>query len=242
MQFELPRTPHKGGAFETLCGHPFGRLSGLVAYAIAKMRARSWPLGGSIAFFCLLCCPSAWAADCMEEIRQRVGTPEMVRGQFEQSKQIAALERPLRSSGDFLMARNRGVLWRTRKPFPQVLKLTQHDIIQEQNGKVRFQLSAEREPAVQVINQALFALFAGDFAALEQSFSSTCKTEGGRWWVVMQPTASALARIFKEIRLEGANTVQRIELLEASGDRTEMRFHDTRVNSTLSVEEARRFD
>lgn len=189
-----------------------------------------------------VCCVPAWAADAMQEIRQRVGTPESVRGQFEQKKQIAALERPLLSTGDFLVARNRGVVWRTQTPFPQVLKLTRREIIQEQNGKVRFQLSAEREPAVKAVNQVLFALFAGDFAALEQSFSSNGKVEGERWRVTMQPSSQALAQLFREIRLEGANTVQRVELFEANGDRTEIRFKGMQVNSALSVEEVKLFD
>lgn len=189
-----------------------------------------------------LCCAPAWAADAMQEIRQRVGTPESVRGQFEQKKHIAALERPLRSRGDFLVARNRGVVWRTQTPFPQVLKLTRREIIQEQNGKVRFQLSAEREPAVKAVNQVLFALFAGDFAALEQSFTSSGKVEGERWRVTMQPSSNALAQLFKEIRLEGARTVQRVELFEANGDRTEIRFKDMQINSALSAEEVKLFD
>jgi len=193
-------------------------------------------------FCAALGCAPAWAADAMQEIRQRVGTPESVRGQFEQKKNITALERPLLSQGDFLVARNRGVVWRTLKPFPQVLKLTRREIVQEQSGKVRFQLSAEREPAVKAINQVLFALFAGDFAALEQSFTSSGKVEGDHWRVVMQPTSNALAQLFKEIRLEGANTVQRVELLEANGDRTEIRFKGMQVNSALNADEVKLFD
>jgi hypothetical protein len=189
-----------------------------------------------------LCCAPAWAADAMQEIRQRVGTPESVRGQFEQKKYITALERPLLSQGDFLVVRNHGVVWRTRKPFPQVLKLTRREIIQEQNGTVRFQLSAEREPAVKAVNQVLFALFAGDFAALEQSFASSGKLEGEHWRVTMRPSSNALAQLFKEIRLEGASTVQRVELFEANGDRTEIRFKGMQVNGALSAEEVKLFD
>ena len=193
-------------------------------------------------FLSVLLAAPVGAADVMSEISARVGTPELVRGQFEQKKHIEALERPLLSRGDFLVARNRGVVWRTLAPFPQVLKITRREIVQEQNGKVRFQLSVEREPTVKAINQVLFALFAGDFSALEQSFSIGGTLEGERWRVIMRPTSTALAQLFKEIRLEGVSTVQGVDMLEANGDRTEIRFKGTQVNGALTAEEARLFD
>jgi len=200
-------------------------------------RFPSWLIVASL----LLTTP-AWAIDVLAEIRTRVGTPESIRGQFEQKKYIEALERPLLSKGEFLVARNRGVIWRTQTPFPQTLKLTRRDIVQEQNGQERFRLSAEREPAVRAINQVLFALFSGDFNALEKSFTLSGKLDKERWQVALQPASASLAQLFKEIRLEGVSYVQGVTMLEANGDRTEIRFSRVQTNSALSVEEARQFD
>jgi len=134
------------------------------------------------------------------------------------------------------------VWWRTLAPFPQVLKLTRREIVHEQSGKIRFQLSAAREPAVKAINQVLFALFAGDFAALEQSFAAVGKVEGERWQVTLTSKEPALAQLFKEIRLEGGHTVQKVELFESNGDRTEIRFRELKVNGALNADEGRLFD
>lgn len=190
----------------------------------------------------LLSLGAAQAEDFASEVRARLGSPELVRGQFEQKKQITALERPLLSSGDFLVARNRGVIWRTQKPFAQTLRLSRSEIVQEQDGQVRLRLSSEREPGVKAINQVLFALFAGDLGALEKSFSVSGKTEGPQWRAALHPTSSSLVQMFKEIRIEGASHVQRVEILEANGDRTEIRFKRMQTGGSLSAEEARGFD
>lgn len=194
------------------------------------------------ALLLLLLALPAQAEDFIAEVRARLGTPEVVRGQFEQKKFIAALERPLISSGDFLIARERGVLWRTHKPFAQTLRLSRQEIVQEQGGQVRLHLTAEREPAVRAINQVLFALFAGDLGALEKSFIVSGKLDSTQWRAVLRPASNSLAQLFKEIRIEGAGHVQRVEILEANGDRADIRFDRVQKQPALGAEEARQFE
>jgi len=71
-------------------------------------------------------------------------------------KYIQALAKPLVSRGDFLVARERGVLWRTRIPFAQTVRLTRAGIVLEQGGETSVRLSAAREPAVQAATGVLF--------------------------------------------------------------------------------------
>ena len=42
-------------------------------------------------------------------VRARLAKPAVLRGQFEQQKQLQGFRNPLKSSGDFLLLRDRGI-------------------------------------------------------------------------------------------------------------------------------------
>jgi hypothetical protein len=51
-------------------------------------------------------------------VAARLASPAVLRGSFEQEKRLAGFRNPLLSKGDFLMAKDRGVVWATRAPSP----------------------------------------------------------------------------------------------------------------------------
>jgi hypothetical protein len=179
----------------------------------------------------------AWGADVIDSIRSRLGNPVVVRGEFEQKKVIEVLGRPLISRGDFVFARDQGVIWRTRTPFAQILRLTRTGITQEQGGQVLFKLSADREPTIRAMGEILLPLFSAEFDQMEKSFRVSGGVNGENWRVVLDPIPAVLAQVFRQIRLEGGSHIQRVELLEANGDRTEIRFSRVQTANTLTPEE-----
>lgn len=179
----------------------------------------------------------SWGEDLLGGIRSRLGDPEIVRGEFEQKKVIEALGRPLVSRGDFVFARDHGVIWRTRTPFAQTVQLTRTGITQEQGGQVLFTLSADREPAIRAMSEIMLPLFSADFKRLERYFHISGEAKGGNWRVVLDPIPAVLAQVFRQIRLDGASHIQRVELLEANGDRTEIRFSRIQTGNAVTSEE-----
>jgi len=170
-------------------------------------------------------------------IRSRLGRPEVVRGEFEQKKYIQALAKPLVSRGDFLVARERGVLWRTRIPFAQTVRLTRAGIVLEQGGETSVRLSAEREPAVRAATGVLFALWAGDFDRLREHFELSGQVEREGWSVVLRPIGAMPAQLFQSVRMEGGSHIRAVDLLERNGDRTEIRFSRVRTEEALTADE-----
>ena len=170
-------------------------------------------------------------------IRSRLGRPEVVRGEFEQKKHIQALAKPLVSRGDFVVARDRGVLWRTRRPFEQTVRLTRAGIVLEQGGETQVRLSAEREPAVRAATGVLFALWAGDFDRLREYFDLSGRAERESWSVTLRPSGAVPAQLFHSVRMEGDSHIRAVDLLERNGDRTEIRFSRVRTEEALTAEE-----
>ncbi len=194
-------------------------------------------------FLLLLLALTANAADLMADVRARLGQPAVLRGEFEQSKQVVGFKKALLSKGDFLVARDRGVIWRTREPFAGVLKLTPNEIVATQGGALAFKLSANTEPTVRVINGLMFSLLNGDVAALAEQFKIEGVAEAKSWSLTLVPKQAAFAKILTRIELSGDVYVRRIAMDEANGDRTVIQFHkQTPEPAKLSADEAARFD
>lgn len=186
---------------------------------------------------------SANAADLLADVRARLAQPAVLRGEFEQTKQVVGFKKALLSRGDFLVARERGVVWRTREPFASVLKLTPNEIVATQGGDVAFRLSASTEPTVRVINGMMFSLLNGDVAALGEQFKMDGSVDSKSWSLTLVPKQAAFTRILTRVELSGDVHVRRIVMDEANGDRTVIRFHgQVSEPAKLSAEEASRFD
>lgn len=161
-------------------------------------------------------------ATTVAEIQQRLQAGAVVRGRFDQDKQLAGFAKPLKSNGDYLLLRGKGVLWRTLAPFASQLAVTR-DAIRADS----FQLDAAKEPGVRVVTSLLLGLLDGNLAALEAQFQIQASLQGDKLWrASLTPKAAALAKLFSRIELEGDRQVRRIQLFEAQGDSTLIRFDE----------------
>lgn len=187
---------------------------------------------------------AAHADDIAASVRTRLAGAPVVRGEFEQTKTIAGFRKPLVSHGDFLVARDQGVIWETRTPFAGTLKLTRKEIVSTSGDQQTLHLSTRDQPQLQAVNALLFAVLAGEVAPLEKDFTVTGSLRGAQaWQLALEPKNPAYARAFTRIALEGDRFVRKVEITEQSGDRTEIRL--LKVNAEppqLSAEEAKRFE
>lgn len=189
-----------------------------------------------------LAAPAFAADDAVALVKAQLLQPEVLRGQFRQSKQIQGFSKPLQSSGDFIVAREHGVLWRTLKPFPGVLKLTRDEIVATQGDAVAFRLSASSEPSVRIINGLMFALLNGDVAALDRQFTIVGSHADSQWKLALTPKQAAFAKLIRSIDLQGDRHVRAIAIAEANGDTTRIEFSDQASDpAQLSADEQQRF-
>lgn len=196
-----------------------------------------------LAMLCLLIAMPAQASDdVVAAVKAQLEQPNVLRGNFEQSKQIEGFSKPLLSSGDFIVSRERGVLWSTTKPFPSVLKLTRDEIVASQGDAVTFRLSADSEPSVRIINELMFSLLNGDVAALGKQFAISGTTTAKEWALDLKPKQAAFAKLIRAIALKGDAHVGEIAIDEANGDKTQIRFSDQiSAPANLSADELERF-
>jgi hypothetical protein len=187
---------------------------------------------------CLALGAAVEGGDALARVQARLGEPAVVRGKFTQRKHVAGGVKPLVSTGDFLAAKGRGVIWRTRAPLEGTLWLTPAEIRHEAPDRPPVRFPADRDPALRALTSTVFALMSADFRVLQDAFRLVTRIEeDGRWQVLLHPLGGTAAH-FRLIRLEGEAQVQRVEIHASGGDRTDIRFQDVQTADTLAPEEA----
>lgn len=178
-------------------------------------------------------------------VAQRVANVAVLRGDFSQEKQVQGFKNPLRSQGRFLLARDKGVVWTTLKPFPSEVVLTRDRILSRQrDGSARIEMDAKQQPALRSVNAMMFALMSGDVKALSSRFDAKAQAlPDNGWKLVLTPQPGPMAKAFSSITLEGDRYVRRVAIAEGNGDVTRLQFSAlTQTPAQLAEDEARRFD
>ena len=187
----------------------------------------------------------ARSGDGLSAVQQRVAQVTVLRGEFTQEKRIEGFKNPLRSQGRFLLARDKGVVWTTLKPFPSEVVLTRDRILSRQrDGSTRVELDARQQPALRAVNEMMFALMSGDVKALTGRFEAQPQLlPNNGWKLVLKPKPGAVAQAFNSITLEGDRYVRRVGIDERNGDTTQLQFSGmTETPARLTADEVHRFD
>ena len=184
-------------------------------------------------------------ANASDTVRERLESVALLRGEFEQVKHVQGFRHPLRSSGIFVLAREHGVIWETREPFPSLVVASPEQVVAiEGEGRRDVLVDGAGTPGARAANALLLALIGGDIDALAARFElrETALPDGG-WRLELLPRAAELKRALTRVTLSGDRHVREAAIEEVGGDRSEIRFSQLSSSpSTLSAEEASRFD
>jgi len=170
------------------------------------------------------------ADTALEKIQNTIAKPEILCGQFNQKKVLVGLKSALNSNGRFCVHTSKGIVWQTLKPFPNTVRLTKNEIVQWQGDKVTMRMDAKHEPTIQMINNVLFSLVAGDFSQLEKIFQADSRIKAGKWHVSLKAHDPGLRKAIEYISLDGDAYVRNISIHEANGDKTHIVFSGIQVD------------
>ena len=177
-------------------------------------------------------------------VRARLAKPVLLRGEFVQEKQLHGFRNPLKSSGDFLLLRERGIAWNTRAPFASSTRLTRSKLLATMpDGSSRVLIDASSSPGMAAVNALLMALVAGDLDALAARFTlkETLRGDAG-WSLALQPRDATLKQAFSSIVLDGDRYVRGVQISEPGGDTTRIRFANLREAPPATRQEAAQLD
>ncbi|MDR3088084.1 MAG: outer membrane lipoprotein carrier protein LolA [Azoarcus sp.] len=192
-------------------------------------------------FFCLA--GPLHAADVLEAVRARLVLAPVTQGEFQQTRKLAQIKKPLVSNGRFLVVKELGVIWETLAPIPQVMRLTKNEILQTDGRVTIMRLSADKEPVVGIVNNILFGVLSGDLETLAQRFSYDGKLEGDQTWRLdFTPKDASLARLIRTLSLVGGRDIEQVEIVSAADDVTLIAFRAQTHGSQITDELRKRFE
>lgn len=193
----------------------------------------------------LLCCLAAVNARAvtLDALQQRFAAQPVVRAHFEQQRGISGIPRPLRSSGELLIARQYGLWWQQQQPFLLTLILNDGKMVQITGNQPPEVVTAAGNPQMFRFNHLLRALFQADRAVLEQNFTLEFTDKGQEnWQLALVPKTSPLDKLFTSITLSGQTYLDHILLLDKQGDSTAITFSRQRTQpEVLTHDERQRF-
>ena len=188
--------------------------------------------------------PAAAAADVdpVAALTSRVHAEPVLRGTFTQNRLIRGFKRPVTSTGEFVVARDRGILWHTKTPFDSTLAMTPDRLrVVDARQQAEVDLDARREPMLRTLNGLLQAVVGGDVAALTRAFDLDARLIGSdAWELTLVPRDPALRGRFTTIRMNGAAYVREVRLEEASGDVTTVTLAGHEAGTRLTDDETKR--
>ena len=153
----------------------------------------------------------------LQDLRKQLSEPEVIKGPFTQEKHLRALPQPLVSKGEFVLARDHGLLWLLQTPLKQDYRLNAQGIARRDASG--WQTVPTRTAGTEQ-NKLFFAVLQGDSSGLERDFELDLKGQAQDWQLNLTPRSLVLKQIFTRIEIHGGQFVDRIQLLETQGDST----------------------
>ncbi|RLV60529.1 outer membrane lipoprotein carrier protein LolA [Parashewanella curva] len=134
--------------------------------------------------------------------------------QFEQTRKLAILKRPLKSSGRVSFSPKRGVIWQQQKPFKTTLILQANSLTQvNSQGQVSVITGGESNTISELLSPVMNGMFTGNIAALQESFDLYFQNDVDKeyWLLGLIPKNNLAKKAFSSIVIRGDNIATKSE-------------------------------
>lgn len=141
---------------------------------------------------------------------------------FTETKYIAVLDVPFKSSGELMFVAPSYLEKRTLKPWPESAVLNGNTLTMR-NDKRKLVVHLEQYPQVAAMVESIRATLTGDRAALERVYDLRLDGTLANWRLLLTPRSSDVSAVVSHVELQGNNNrVHTVEIDQADGDRSVM--------------------
>ena len=161
----------------------------------------------------------------LQDVVGRLATHAVVRGKFQQSREIELLSRPLESSGSFLLS-DLGLYWRQEQPLASVLIADGERMLQQVDDGPLQSFDAAEHPMVLPFSKVFLSIFKGSEDELRQNFDIVFVAEDEAWKIALTPNSYPLSAAIDTIILRGREYIEELTVISRSSDKTMIKFFD----------------
>jgi len=177
----------------------------------------------------LIWCRGAVAqSPTLDSVLAELAAQHTLRGEFEQTREIPGLSRPLRSAGNFIVS-EAGLYWAQVTPFEFVLIADDSRLIQKVLDQPPVELDFRSQPIAASIGSIFVAIITGQRHLLERNFELDFMSDGSTWLIRLAPITELTARAIESIEVHGAAELNALEIRGAGGDHVDIRLSQLRA-------------
>jgi Outer membrane lipoprotein carrier protein LolA-like len=166
----------------------------------------------------------------LDSVIARLSEPAVVRGSFEQTRDIHILSKPLRSHGIFVLS-DLGLYWQQQSSPVSSLIADGTRLVQKIGDGEPETIDESSSPMVLPFSRIFLGIFRGDETSLRQNFSIAFASRDCSWSVVLTPLAEPLSLAIASITLRGRDYIEEVTVRASSADETQIRFADVSTQS-----------
>lgn len=142
---------------------------------------------------------------------------DVISGDFVQTKSIKKLNRDFVSTGTFRISKTSGVVWKTEKPFPSELTVSDEGITERSaNGHVRT-ISTKDNPVFTEFSKTIQAVFSGNISDLETKFNVFYEKTPNGGQIGLVPREASVRKIVSNIVMDFSSSIDKVVITDGSG-------------------------
>jgi hypothetical protein len=158
----------------------------------------------------------------LDEVLALLATRKHGHVEFIEQKFIAALDRPIESSGELRFDAPDHLEQRTLKPRAETLVLDNGTLTVDR-GRTHRVMDMHAFPQVEPLVESIRATLAGDRAALEHLFRLEFSGGMARWTLTLVPLESKVKQLVAHVKIDGVrDQLIKVEIRQTDGDRSLM--------------------
>jgi hypothetical protein len=148
---------------------------------------------------------------------------------YEETKIITLLTKPLISSGQLWFLSSSQVIKVQLKPFVIYTKISNNTIVQLDDLGKKDIISVSRYGALKAFTSAFIGLFSGDIDKLNKHYTIHKKKEPRMWRVGLKPKDKTIRELLKGIIVSGSSrSPETVQIFHSSGDLTSLKITNRR--------------
>jgi hypothetical protein len=188
----------------------------------------------------LLAFPSAAFAHASAPGQAIIGKDDILRGHFVEQRNLKGFNKPMKTTGHFVVAPADGLIWSMDQPFPTSTVITPAGLVQLVGSAKIMSMSSQKIPFTLHLYDMLAGALAGNWAPLSEDFKVTESGDVRHWKFVLEPINDNPGMPYSSITITGSRYVETALLTKADGDSDSFTFTDQTVGATppSSVENA----
>ena len=196
-----------------------------------------------LALLALLSYLPLYAADAnaLAKISAQVDQYSVVRAEFTQTKQMAAMKRPLITTGKLVFVRQHGVLWQIEQPYRISYLLSEEKIVEIGPDGIRKERSQREIPGLAQVGRVFRAMLGANTAALHEYFDVVANGNAKKWRIDLKPRQPQIGKFITSLHISGGHFVESIRIVEAEGDTTLIRFRNSHGSAKASKSDEQLF-